>query len=116
GDSAAGPQPIHPGWVSDLAVPIHAGDELLGKFVLQFDEIRSFSEHDAALMETLAAQAGIAIERIQQEHTTQKQQQQKDELVAMAAHELRAPLTAIVGATFLLRAGRAEERERALAI
>src|SRR5436853_7586986 len=59
GDSAAEPQPIHPGWVSDLAVPIHAGDELLGKFVLQFDEIRSFSEHDAALMETLAAQAGI---------------------------------------------------------
>src|SRR5689334_15853960 len=48
--SAANPQPIHAGWVSDLAVPIWAGQEVLGKFVLQFDQIRAFSEHDAALM------------------------------------------------------------------
>src|SRR5436853_4455776 len=114
GGSADDAHSTHPGWVSDLAFPIYAGQELLGRFVLQYDEIRSFSDHDAALMEIVAAQAGLAIERIQQEHTVRRQQRQKDELVAMAAHELRSPLTAIVGATFLLRVGRSDERVRAL--
>ncbi|HYR44655.1 MAG TPA: HAMP domain-containing sensor histidine kinase, partial [Terriglobia bacterium] len=86
------------------------------KLILQCEEIRSFSDHDAALIEIIAAQAGFAIERIQQEHATQKEQRQRDELIAMAAHELRSPLTAIVGATFIMRAGRVQDRGRALDI
>ena len=116
GGSTSDPQSIHPGWASDLGVPIYAAEELLGKFILQFDEVRSFSDQDAAVMEMVAALAGFAIERIWQEHGAQRQQRQKGELIAMAAHELRSPLTAIVGATFLLRAGRSVERVRALEI
>src|SRR2546425_740052 len=72
-DSAADPNSLHPGWVSDLTVPIYAGQELLGKFILQYEEVRSFSEHDAGLIEIVAAQAGFAIERIQQEHAAQRE-------------------------------------------
>jgi signal transduction histidine kinase len=114
--SAADVQRIHPGWVSEVAVPIYADRELLGKFVLQFDEVRSFSEHDATLLEIIVAHAGAAIERIQHDQRARQERRQKDELIAMAAHELRSPLTAIVGAAYLLRSGRSDEQARALAI
>jgi signal transduction histidine kinase len=100
---------LEPGWHSDLAVPVYAGQELMGRLMLQYDQAHPFSEPDVALMQIIAAQTGLAIEHIQV-------RRQKIELVAMAAHELRTPLTAILGATYLLRAGRDDERFRSLEV
>jgi signal transduction histidine kinase len=102
--------PIHPGWLADVAVPIYAGEKLVGRFMLQYDENRAFSDQDLALIEIIAAQAGFAIKRIHEREAAHKTQRQKDELIAMAAHELRSPLTAIVGGAFLLRSGRDDVR------
>jgi signal transduction histidine kinase len=97
---------LHPGWLSEVVVPIYAGENLVGRFMLQYDEARVFSEQDLASIEIIAAQTGFAIKGIHERESARKKQRQKDELIAMAAHELRSPLTAIVGGAFLLRSGR----------
>src|SRR2546426_9551217 len=89
------------GWGQDLIVPIHAGGNLAGKIMLQFDKARSFSHDDIALLDLIAAQA--AIERINERKSAREAQSRKEELAAKAVHKLRSPLTAIVGAAFILR-------------
>jgi signal transduction histidine kinase len=98
--------PLKAGWLSDVVVTIHAGGAIVGKFVIQYDAPHAFSDADLALVEVMAALTGFAIERTQALGSKKK----KDELIAMAAHELRSPLTAIMGAAFLLRSGRDEGR------
>jgi signal transduction histidine kinase len=104
------------GWLHDLIIPIHAGGNLVGKIMLQFDKPRSFSNDEITSLELIAAQAGLAIERIDERKSAGEARRRKDELVAMAVHELRSPLTAIVGAAFILRKGREEQRIRALEV
>jgi signal transduction histidine kinase len=107
---------LHPGWLSDLDVPIHAGEKFMGRIMLQYDEPRVFSDQDLAMIELIAAQSGFFIQRIHERAVAYEVQQQKHELVAMAAHELRSPLTAIIGAAVLLRTGRDNERVRGVDI
>ena len=109
-------QAVQPGWVHDLAFPIYAAGKLMGKVMLQFEQSRSFSDDDTALLELIALEAGFVIERIQERQAASGERKQKDDLVAMAAHELRSPLTAIIGAAFLLRSGRDDQRARAIEI
>ena len=104
--------PLKVGWLSDVVVTIHAGIEIVGKLVLQYNAPHAFSDADLTLIEVIAALTGLAIERVQAVGAQKK----KDELVAMAAHELRSPLTAIMGAAFLLRSGRNDDHARALAM
>jgi signal transduction histidine kinase len=84
--------------------------------MLQYDEPRGFSDEDLAMIELIATQAGFFIQHIQERQTANDDQRQKHELVAMAAHELRAPLMAIIGGVHLLRTGRDNENIRALDI
>src|SRR2546427_7875601 len=104
------------GWLHDLIIPIHAAGNLIGKMTLQFEKARSFSDDEITLLELIAAQAGFAIERIDERKSASEARRRKDELVAMAVHELRSPLTAIVGAGFILRKGREDQRIRALEV
>ena len=99
-----------PGWLSDVVVSIHAGEKIVGKFVLQYNVPHAFSEQDCALIEVTAALTGLALDRVQAHDAKKK----KDELVAMATHELRSPITAIMGAAFLLRSGIDDDRSRAV--
>jgi signal transduction histidine kinase len=114
--AAAETSPLHPGWLSGLSVPIYAGKKHMGRIMLQYDEPRGFSDQDLAMLEVIAAQSGFFIRRIQERKAADNAQRQKHELVAMAAHELRSPLTAIIGGAMLLRAGRDNEHVRALDI
>jgi signal transduction histidine kinase len=108
--------PLYPGRFLTLSVPIHAGGKHMGRIVLQYDEPRSFSDQDLATLEVIAAQSGFFIQRILERRAAEHTQRQRHELVAMAAHELRSPLTAIIGGVLLLRAGRDNENVRALDI
>lgn len=118
-ESAAAPSeasPLHPGWLSGLSVPIYAGKKHMGRIMLQYDQPRAFSDQDLAMLELIAVQSGFFIQRIQERKASGEAQRQKDELVAMAAHELRSPLTAVIGGAMLLRAGRDNEHVRAVDI
>src|SRR6266566_817300 len=109
-------QAIQRGWMHDLTLPIYAAGNLMGRVMLQFVESRSFSDDETGLLELIAVQAGFVIERIQERQAASVERKQKDDLVAIAAHELRSPLTAIIGAAFLLRSGRDDQRARAIEI
>src|SRR5947199_4517267 len=113
---AADAQAIQRDWMHDLTLPIYAAGNLMGKIMLQFEESRSFSDDETALLELIAVQAGFVIERIQERQAASVERKQKDDLAAIAAHELRSPLTAIIGAAFLLRSGRDDQRSRAIEI
>src|SRR5262249_13192789 len=60
-------------------------------------------EEDFAMLEIIAAQCGFALERVHERESARDAEREKGEVVAMAAHELRSPLMAILGGTFLLR-------------
>src|SRR5437667_8846830 len=109
-------QEIQRGWMHDLTLPIYAAGNLMGKVMLQFEESRSFSDDETALLELITVQAGFVIEHIQERQAASGERKKKDDLVAIAAHELRSPLTAIIGAAFLLRSGRDDQRSRAIEI
>ncbi len=78
-----------------LGVPLRTKDKTLGAIEAVNKIEGSFDEEDRRLLETLAAQAAIAIE-----NTTLFQQ---NDLVAEMVHELRTPLTALTAVANLLQ-------------
>ena len=105
-----------PGTLSDLIVPICVRDKIAGRIMLQYQKPRVFTEGDLALAEIIAVESGFALERLQERAGVRDVDREKDERVAMAAHELRSPMMAILGGTFLLRTRGDQELGRAVEI
>jgi signal transduction histidine kinase len=91
------------GSASTLTIPVVANNQFAGKFILQFERHRTFSDRELELAAILALQSGLVV-------ATVHGQRMRAELVAMAAHELRAPLTAILGGALLIKSGKAATR------
>jgi signal transduction histidine kinase len=109
-------QTYQPGWTTDLTVPVMLEGEVAGQFVLHFDSPRALSDVDLNLIETIATLAAFSLARIHECEHFKDALQKKTEAVAMAVHELRAPLTTILGAASLLESARQEQREEAAAL
>jgi len=56
------PNPLLPDTRSELAVPMIAGDKVIGVFDIQSNQVDRFTQEDANIQTTLAAQIAIAIE------------------------------------------------------
>ncbi len=80
---------------SILGVPLTAKGKTLGVIEVVNKCGGSFDELDTHLLQTLAAQAAVAIENIRLFH--------QNDLVAEMVHELRTPLTALTAAANLLQ-------------
>jgi signal transduction histidine kinase len=91
--------PLLPGFLSEVIFPIRAGEKLTGRFMLQYKNPRGFTETDVLLIEMIALHAGAIIHQLHR-------QKQKDEVIAMAVHELRSPLAGILGGAFMARTGK----------
>jgi hypothetical protein len=112
---AEAPQPTaehNAGWVTNLAIGITLDGDCVGQFLLHFDRPSSFTDTDFALADLVAAQTAQMLARIRERERMKEVARRKDESMAIAVHELRSPLTAIIGATFLLRS----EKEKGKAI
>ena len=101
--------------VSELAVPINIGGEVVAVINVESPEEDFFDESDRKLMELLAESVSSAIERLRRvealERMVEKRTEElrkayeelkaldkiKDQFIGMAAHELRTPLTSIKG-------------------
>jgi len=89
---------------SELAVPMIVGEKLLGVFDVQADRANYFSEEDASIYGTLAAQVGVALQNARlyvEQSATVTQLRELDRLkssfLANMSHELRTPLNSILG-------------------
>jgi len=52
-----------PETISEIVVPVHSGDKLVGIFNLENDRLNAFSEEDKEILTAFASQAAISIER-----------------------------------------------------
>lgn len=89
---------------SILGVPLHTKDKTLGVIEAVNKRAGAFDEQDVRLLETLAAQAAIAIENARLF--------QQSDVVAEMVHELRTPLTALSAAAHLLQRQSIPEEQR----
>jgi signal transduction histidine kinase len=109
-------QTHQPGWMTDLTIPVVLESEVVGQFVLHFDSPRGMSDVELNLLQTIAMVASLSMARVQESQRFKRALQLKNEAVAMAVHELRAPLTTILGAVSLLQSDLQEQRDQATAM
>jgi signal transduction histidine kinase len=91
-----------------LAAPITAGDQRLGVLSVYAPRPPIFAEDDLQLVQLLADQAAVILEsRALIDATTRVQAREeatrlRDEFLVAAAHDLRTPLTALIGRAQLM--------------
>lgn len=98
------PNPFLPETRSEMAVPMVVGGEVLGVFDVQSSQVDGFSEEDANIYATLAAQVAVALQNARlyaEQSATVTQLRELDRLkssfLANMSHELRTPLNSILG-------------------
>jgi signal transduction histidine kinase len=86
-----------------VALPFSTSTGMRGGLALSFDQFRSFNPHDRAFMLGLAHQCGQALDRARLYAEAKALTRSREELLAIVAHDLRSPLTALTTSTALIR-------------
>jgi PAS domain S-box-containing protein len=95
------------GIMSFMIVPLRSRGEVVGTITLVASD-RRYSERDLAQAEELAYRASIAIENARLYSAAQSANRAKDEFLATLSHELRTPMTAVLGWSRMLKLGLSE--------
>jgi PAS domain S-box-containing protein len=102
------------GIMSYMVVPLRSRGEVIGAITFVASD-RRFSQQDLAHAEELAHRASIAIENSRLYAAAQAANRAKDEFLATLSHELRTPMTSVLGWARMLKLGlSAEEAEVAI--
>jgi signal transduction histidine kinase len=92
------------GFRSAMIVPLRVGERLLGAIILATDESgRRYGQDDMALATDLASRAALAIENTRLYQDAQAAIRTRDDFLSIAAHELKTPVTGMVGYSQLLQ-------------
>ena len=92
------------GWVKSwLGSPIIVRGEVVGFFTFDAAQRNFYGEKHVSLLAPLAQQAAIAVENAFLFEDTQRLERIKSEMIRMASHDLRSPLTRIKETTTRLR-------------
>jgi signal transduction histidine kinase len=93
------------GAMSQITLPMFSGDELNAILILERNAPPRFSLSDWAFAQRIAEHASIAIANAQLYAALTQANKSKSEFMGFAAHELKNPLTSVIGFTDLLRSG-----------
>jgi PAS domain S-box-containing protein len=94
------------GLMSWMIVPLRSRGRVLGTVsFISSDSRRRFTEVDLQQAEELARRASVAIDNAMLYRDAQEANRAKDEFLATLSHELRTPMTSILGWARLLRMG-----------
>lgn len=100
-----------------LSAPMTSGGRTIGVLSLVGTGNRTrFDEREIALAEELAHRAALAIDNARLYREAQEANRVKDEFLANLSHELRTPMTAILGWAHLLQLGDIEDEQMKLGI
>lgn len=106
------PTPLLPQTRSEMAIPLMAGDRVLGVLDTQDNQANRFTQIDTDTLETLAGQIATALQNAALFEEIQAASEQlreagrlKDELLTKTNHELRTPLNSIIGYTEIMLMG-----------
>jgi PAS domain S-box-containing protein len=101
------------GLVSLLCVPLSARQRTVGALILvSADRYRRYSPADQRLAEELARRAALALDNARLYHNAQAAIHARDSFLSVAAHELKTPITSLIGYAQVLK--RRASRERSL--
>ena len=95
------------GIMSFMIVPLRSRGEVVGTITFVASD-RRYSERDLKQAEELAYRASIAIENARLYSAAQTANRAKDEFLATLSHELRTPMTAVLGWSRMLKLGLSE--------
>lgn len=91
--------------VTQLAVPIRDQGETIGLILLDSPLENAFPREDIEFVERLADRAAVAIKNARLYEALRHAKQQQSDFLAVVTHELRSPMTTIMGYTDLVRSG-----------
>lgn len=102
--------PHHPHMRRFLGVPVRLGERSMGNLYLTDKaDGTEFTDEDQAIVEALAAHAAVAVDNArlyelarQRTAELEEERQQRETFVSVVAHELRGPLTVLMGYSDLL--------------
>jgi PAS domain S-box-containing protein len=94
------------GIMSFILVPLRIQDRVLGTIsYVMSDSLRRYSQADVTFAEELARRASVAIENARLYGAANAANQAKDDFLATLSHELRTPMTAVLGWARMLKMG-----------
>ncbi|MCX4242851.1 sensor histidine kinase [Paraliomyxa miuraensis] len=93
------------GSTSHLGVPIGVEDHVIGAVTLAAHPHRKYTQIDLELAEELGSRIGLCIDNARLHQRARDALRIRDELLSIASHEIRGPMTSLHLAVQLLRAG-----------
>jgi signal transduction histidine kinase len=88
---------------SVVIAPMRFGEEMIGAIAVQSFRPATYGRWQYRLLETVAAQAAIAIRNAQLFESEREANRERDEFVSLVTHEIKSPLTSISGYVDLAR-------------